>query len=136
MESLHKIINCELIKISDRCKLNKLTLDIKKTNFITCQTSNKSIHTDNKLHIFIDNVAKEQVDKTKLLGVFIDSTSTWTDHIKTVYCKLSKNIEIICRIRHKVNYHVLLMLYRTLVQPYCEYCTGCEPFNIAWKLLS
>ena len=39
---------------------------------------------------------------------------------------LSKNIGITSRIRHKLNFHVLLMLYRTLVQPYCEYC------NIIW----
>ena len=39
---------------------------------------------------------------------------------------MSKSIGIIYRIRHKLSAHSLLMLYRSLIQPYCDYC------NIVW----
>ena len=119
---MYNIINCKLAKISNWFKLNKLSVNIKKTNFIAFRTINKFIHTDNKFQIFIDNVAIEQVEKTTFLGVVINSTLTWSDHLKTVCSKLSKDIGNISGIRHKVNFHVLLMLYRTHVQCYCKYC--------------
>ena len=48
------------------------------------------------------------------------------DHIKTVTNKLSKNIGIILKLRHNLSSSTLLMLYRTLIQPYCKYC------NVVW----
>ena len=70
----------------------------------------------------MDNFAKiEQVKK--ILGVIINSSLSWEDHIKTVSNNTSKNIGLLCKIRRKLcSNMLLLMLYRTLTQPYSEYC--------------
>ena len=52
----------------------------------------------------------------------INSKLNWIDHIKTVTNKLSANIGIIFKVRHNLSSSTLLMLYLTLIQPYCEYC--------------
>jgi len=36
-----------------------------------------------------------QVDKTKFLGVIINKTLTWTDHIHIIKSKVSKNLGLI-----------------------------------------
>ena len=54
------------------------------------------------------DVIVEQVENTKFLGVIINSTLTWEDHIKTVCNKVSKSIGILVRIRTKLNDDILL----------------------------
>ena len=80
----------------------------------------------NKLAIYIENIELEQVQKTKFVGVIINSKLNWMDHLKTVTNKLSKNIDIIFKVRHNLPSSTLLMLYCTLIQPYCEY------YNVVW----
>jgi hypothetical protein len=125
-ESLQKKVNTELSKISTWFKLNKLSLNIKKTNFMFF--NNKQKPTDPTPDINIDNVKIEKVDQTKFLGVIINSKLTWDDHIRTVIQKMQKNIGIIFRIRQKIPTNILLLLYQTLVHPYIEYC------NIIWAI--
>ena len=57
LEILINQINCELIKVSQWLKINKLSLNVKKTNFITFHNRQKKI----------DIVPKINIDKTKLI---------------------------------------------------------------------
>ena len=61
------IINIELKIIVIWCKLNKLSIDVKKTNLIIFCF--KNIKLPNNLSLVLDNTTTEQVDKTKFLGV-------------------------------------------------------------------
>ena len=56
--------NNELQKISKWFKLNKLSLNIKKTNFILFSNKDKIINTEN-LNVLIDNIVIDQVHNTK-----------------------------------------------------------------------
>ena len=125
MSKLFENVNDELKKISLWFKLNKLSLNIKKTNFILFGQKNKIINISN-LNIKIDDVIIEQVENTKFLGVVINSTLTWQDHIKTVCKKVSKNVGILLRMRKTIPGDILLTLYYTLIEPYFSYC------NIVW----
>ena len=55
LNTLVSIINTELIKISSWFKLNKLSLNISKTNFIHFQSSNSFCNENLTINIFIDN---------------------------------------------------------------------------------
>jgi hypothetical protein len=125
LSTLYNIINVELNKISDWFKLNKLSLNVKKTSYILFQSGNKKINNAG-LTISIDGITIEQADNTKFLGVIINSKLNWNDHIKVICNKISKNIGILFRTRNNLTPHTLLMLYRSLIQPYIEYC------NIVW----
>ena len=82
-ECLYDTINNELHKSASWFKLNKLTLNIKKSNYILFRAGHKLIK-NTGLCIKIDNVNIEQVDHTKFLGVIINYRLNWNDHIKTV----------------------------------------------------
>ena len=53
----------------------------------------------------------------RYLGVLINSNLTWK-HISYIASKISKNIAIICRLRHLAPYLTLLNIYRSLIYPY------------------
>ena len=124
LNELTNIVNCELNKISLWLKINKLSLNIKKTHFILFHFRQKKIITS--VSIQIDNNNIEQVKMTKFLGIIINENLTWSDHIETVANKCSKNIGIIRKLRKTVPSNVLVTLYYTLIYPYLNYC------NIAW----
>lgn len=118
-------INNDLLLISSWFKLNKLSLNIKKTNFMIFRSKNKKLP-KGEVKIKIEDKPIERVDHTKFLGVIINDRLTWDDHIKTICNKASKSIGIIYRIRHNVPACTLINLYYTLIHPYYEYC------NIVW----
>lgn len=97
-------VNTELIKLSHWFKLNKLSLNIKKTNYVIFRTKTKIIK--NKPIIKIDNIEIEQVTKTKFLGVIINETLTWNDHIVFIKQKIVKNTGIIYRLSKIMPIHL------------------------------
>ena len=124
LNTLVSIINTELIQISSWFKLNKLSLNISKTNFIHIQSSNA--YKNVIIHIFIDNIKITRITNTKFLEVIINSWLTWNDHITTISSKLCLNIGILAKIHHNIPSTILIQLYYTLVQPYLVYC------NLIW----
>ena len=90
-------------------KLNKLFLNINKTNYIYFRSSTRC-HKDNlDLKLIIDNVEINRVNNAKFLGVIINSTLTWDDHIKIIRGKITKNIGIIAKIRRNLPNTTLTM---------------------------
>ena len=83
LDSLINRVNIEIILISTWFKINKLSLSIKK-NMLFCNKRIRKVKPSVK--IYIDNILIEQVAETKFLGVIIN--------------KVSKGIELICKIRH------------------------------------
>ena len=63
----------------------------------------------------------ERKDYAKYLGVLIDSSLTWKQHILFISSKISKSLGIISRLRHFVPTDTLLSIYRSLIQLYITY---------------
>jgi hypothetical protein len=70
----------------------------------------------------------KQVTSTKFLGIIINQSLTWDDHLKIIKQKVSKGLGIIKQIKKKVPTSVLLTLYHTIISPYFRYC------NIVWGI--
>ena len=121
LNTLQTIINNELKKISNWFKLNKLSLNIKKTNFMIFKNkySNKP---NNKIQIKIDDTEIAQVDTTKFLGLLIDHDLSWTSHTQHVTKIVSKYNGIIRRVKPFLPLDSLVTLYNSLVLPNLSYC--------------
>ena len=74
-----KIISGELNKLKVWFDINKLSLNVSKTNYIT-----------ENLDISIRTHSIEKVDVTKFLGILIDEHINWKQYINMVRSKLSK----------------------------------------------
>ena len=98
---IHIICECisrELDKLHVWLSVNKLSLNVDKTNFILFGNC-KNI--DN-VCISMTNRIITRVRAIKFLGVIIDEKLTWKDHISLVRSKLSKTVGILYIIRHFV----------------------------------
>jgi hypothetical protein len=126
---LMSTLNCELMKLSNWFKANKLSLNISKTNYIIFGRK-KIAQSATPLQLCIDGKILERVESTKFLGVMIDGKLNWSKHINHVSLKISKSLGIIGRLRNALPLHVLLTLYYTLIFPYLSYC------NIIWGYAS
>ena len=98
INSLEMRANLVLQDISQWFKLNKLSLNVKKCNFMLF--TNKKMSYD--IMLKIDNLCIERVTQTKFLGVIINEKLSWENHIQLLKNKVSKSIGIFRRIQNKV----------------------------------
>ena len=75
-ECVETEINNELEKVNLWLKLNKLSLNIKKTKLIIFHRKQKKIK---DINISIDNVQIERVNTFNFLGIMLDESLTWTE---------------------------------------------------------
>ena len=86
LNEIESILNEELNEIVKWLKVNKLTLNVDKTQ-CTMFTRKKC---NTKLSIKIENSFITQVTKTKFLGIIMDEKLNWKDHILYISNKISK----------------------------------------------
>ena len=111
--SLSVTICNELMKLKKWFALNKLSLNITKTNYmIFCKTKYK----DN-IHISIGNIMIDKVNETNFLVVIIDDQLNWQSHIKLIITKLHKNSYIIKKASRLLSMASLTM--------FCHICFTC-----------
>ena len=100
-------------------RVNKLSLNIEKTNFMSFTPKGFSRNMD---CISIDGHKIEEVKQTKFLGMILDNKLNWHAHCEYICGKISKGIGIIIKARKVFNETTLLSLYNSLILPYVSYC--------------
>ena len=120
-----RIVNAELAKLSEWFRSNKLSLNVKKTNYLIFGNKSK-VCFDTNFHISIDNNCLARVSNTKFLGVFVDENLSWKYHTSQISIKISRNIGVINRVKYLLSTKALLSLYSTMIHPYLLYC------NVVW----
>ena len=98
IETLFSTVNMELEKISEWFKANKLSLNIKKTNYTLFQKNSTKDNLPPKPTNLktVNSILKRQTS-INFLGVMLDENILWKEHIKTVENKLSENIGLLCK---------------------------------------
>ena len=114
LKSLEKEMNAELNNVYQWLVSNKLTLNLKKTNFVIFRPYQKPLpflptiyindHLTNSLTYL------ESKDHVKYLGVHIDYKLSWKNHIDSITMKLSKTTGLLSKIRHFVPFHTLVSI--------------------------
>ena len=112
--NLEKTINKELRNLYTWLSVNRLSLNIDKTNFIIFHPYNKPLKYN--VTIKIHKKAINEKKSIKYLGVFIDSTLSWKDHISHLSKKLSScwyfvQTETICKYQYYEKYLLCLILF-------------------------
>ena len=71
----------------------------------------------------ISNTRLQRVNKFKYLGVLLDNTLSWKDHVEYIGNKISSRLGILRRARKVLPKPTCQMLYNTLVLPLFHYCS-------------
>lgn len=118
--------------IKDWLCANLLTLNFSKTNFITFAPSVASQPTSLILRVHqcntdicsecTDCLMIERYNSIKYLGVMIDSTMTWKNHIQVMISRVRKLIYVFKNLREIVDFRYLKTVYYALAQSIISYC--------------
>ena len=122
LQTLEKVVNSELKKVCEWLTVNKLSLNIQKSNYVIFRPPQKKIDREIAINVYDNNTGQylslDRKNYVKFLGVLIDSNLKWSHHINYVALKISRIVGIIARLRHFVPTQTLLMIYRSLILPY------------------
>ena len=116
------ILNSEMLKLTQWCRANKLSINFKKSNLMVFRPPQRRKILD--ISIQIDNNAIEHVKETVFLGVILDEHLPWKPHILSVSRKISKSIGIIYKSSFCLPKTSVRSLYYSLVYPYLIYCVS------------
>ena len=112
-------ISYDLESLSEWFRVNKLSLNIGKTNYVVFKQNHTAV--DAHLTINIGNDLIEHKTVVKFLGVYIDEKLEWHEHIKYIINKLNSSTYAMRKIKNILNTNHLMTLYYSLVYPYIDY---------------
>ena len=75
----------------------------------------------NDINVVIDNSPLECTDTFKYLGVTINKTMTWGDHVEALSTKINQRLGMLKRVRYFLPLETRITLYNSLVQ--CARCS-------------
>jgi len=111
-------LNLDLKNINDWLSLNKLSLNTDKTKAMIHHARQKSVTYPN---LKLANKNIEFVKQFKLLGLILDESVSWKEHVNYITKKISKIVGVMNKLKHFLPSHTLKTIYNTLVLPYINY---------------
>ena len=126
LKTLEKTVNNELKKLCLWLNVNRLALNVAKTNFVIFRANKKL---DHNVTLLMNKKAIEQKDHVKYLGVLVDEKLKWNFHIPHVAKKIGRGIGILVRLRQYLNHDMLRNIYSCLI--YSHLCYGIQVWGSA-----
>ena len=128
-KTLETVLNCDLKKISDWLKANKLLLNVKKSKLLLFQKKQSKLDT-NYISIKLNGYKLDPTDNVQYLGVYIDKFLSWDCHITQLSNKLSRANGILPKLRHFTTKEILFSVYYAIFYSLMTY--GC----LVWSVTS
>ena len=113
----------EFTNILNWLKENRLSLNFMKTKLMLIGSIQKVQPLNNLIAIRVNGRLLKRVKRIKYLGSVVDENLTWDDHINYISVKIRRNIGILKRMRLTVPRESLILLYKTLIEPYLDTVT-------------
>ena len=71
--------------------------------------------------IFFNNKPVQQISSQKHLGLILDTSLTFDDHIRAVTSKVSKSIGLLRKLNNHLPRSSLITIYKSFVRPHLDY---------------
>ena len=86
----------------------------------------KNVNYDNLPPLYFDGQILENVDSHKHLGLELNSSLTWNNHIVNISTTANKKLNLLAHLKHLVDRQTLLTMYTSFIRPSLEYA------NVIW----
>ena len=126
VDDIIKCINEDLTSVNNWLQCNKLSLNVKKSEFMLIGSRQRLTTVDQNMTVQINGKIVTKVDKCKHLGVIIDKNLTWNDNVEYTRKKALKGLHMLKRAKPFLPHNILKTVYNAIVLPHLEYC------NIVW----
>ena len=121
-------INDDLDKLKHWFEINKVIVNVKKTSYIIFR-SPQHILPLNIPEVKYDNQTLQSCHSTKFLGIHLDSTLSWKNHINHICKRIAVGIHYILRVRNFFPKHILHSIYTSFIETHLAY--GIESWGSA-----
>ena len=119
LKVLEKTVNEELKKLSLWLNLNRLALNVGKTNFVIFRSCQKV--PNHNVTLLMNKKALQQKDHVKYLGVLLDQHLSWKYQIKSVALKVSRGLGIISKLKPFLKDKLIRTIYFSVVYSHLYY---------------
>ena len=124
---IQTMLNYELQNISKWCHYNNMVINSEKTKCMLIGSNNRLSNVDTSMFdVNIDGNNIELVKCQKLLGVHVDSSLTWKDHVNYLRGILNNRINLLRHLRKHVPLFARKLFYNSYILPHMDYC------NLIW----
>ena len=117
---LFNLVNSELEELSRWFRCNRLTLNLKKTEYMFFGGSRNQDIPQVTLEIGGETI--KRVEGARFLGVWVDHELKWTEHINKVKTKVGQLLGVVGRVSSTLDGNSLRTLYNGIVLPHLQYC--------------
>ena len=111
-------MNKELEKLYDWLCINRLSLNVLKTNFVIFHAPNTPKRV---VPILINKQAIDEAKYVKYLGILIGSQLTFKHHINELVKMISRGIGILYKLKPFVTPKILKSVYYAIIYPFLLY---------------
>ena len=119
LTKIEKTVNKELDKLYLWLNVNRLSLNIEKTNFIIFHPYNKKVK--QSITIKINKKAIAEKEFIKYLGILVDSSLNWKCQISSISKKVSRALGIMYKLRPYLPLNVMKNVYYSLIHSHINY---------------
>ena len=116
-------LNSDLARVRNWLIENKLQMHPSKSKLMFIGSSYNLKIKNTEQPVVVNNTPVSRTDTHKCLGVQIDEKLSWDSHIDMICKTTSAGIGAMRRIKPFVPVDTLEKVYKSLVQPYFEYCS-------------
>ena len=100
--TLEEKLNKDLDEVQKWLKSSKLTLNVKKTIYMTIGSHYRLWHLNGDLNVTVNTQQLTRVNSYRYLGIEVDEALGWQYHVDTICKKVSAGIGALKRIRSLV----------------------------------
>ena len=119
-EDLQCKINADLGHICKWFRANKLTLNVKKSNFLLIGSSFR-LSKVGSIHISADNVPLDNAESYTYLGIVINNRFSWSNHTDCIRGKISKKLGLLRRIKSCLALNARITFFNGFILPLFDY---------------
>ena len=102
------------------CNVNALTINVSKTKVMSFATRSK-VKKCKDINIEIGSEKLKVVPSYKYLGMILDSTLSYTNHISSIVKVISHKITLLAKLRKYLTSEVAVLIYKSMLLPYFDY---------------
>ena len=113
----------DLLHADQWCKLNQMSINSKKSKvlFITSKRNKHQI-VESNINIPFQGNSIEATSSAKLLGITINDSLSWTDHINNVIKKCNSYLYLLSRIKNFLSIETRKRFYNAYILPHFDFC--------------
>ena len=121
VDDLQIISNNALDKLNRWCDSNELTINPSKSTFMLIRPNSKPKLEEDVITLYYNNTQIIRTTVVKYLGVTLDDSLNFKNHLSALQSKIARSIGILFRLRQFMPRSVLLMLYYSFVHAHLLY---------------